>query len=68
MKTRLSKTPAFALLALVLALNFTPSAYAASRDGDEPFGVRDRIVRFIHDIQNFFKPHTSQDAIVPPHA
>jgi hypothetical protein len=66
MNTRLSKTPAFALLALVLALNVAPSAYAASRDGDEPFGVRDRIVRFIHDVQNFFHPHTSSDQLTPP--
>jgi hypothetical protein len=67
MNTRLSKTPAFALLALVLALNFAPSAHAASRDDNEPFGVRDRIVRFIHSVQGYLNPKALADLLSPPH-
>lgn len=55
MNTRLSKTSAAALLAIVLSLNIAPSAFAGpSRAGDDPFGgTRDRIVRFIQSIGGF---------------
>ena len=65
MNTRLSKTLAAALLAVVLSLNIAPSAYAASRESNDPFGgTRDRIVRFIHSI---FNPRALADLLSPPH-
>ena len=63
MNTRLSRTLAAAVLAVVLSLNIAPSAYAASRDGNDP--VRDRIVRFINQIRNIFQPHSSEYATPP---
>ena len=53
MNIRLSKVSAAALLIVALSLNIAPSAYAADRDGGDGFGVRDRIVRFIHDFGRF---------------
>jgi len=66
MNTRLSRTLATALLAIVLSANVAPSAYAArNNDGTEPGGVRDRIVRFIRDIRHLFTPAANFD-ISPP--
>jgi hypothetical protein len=65
MNTRLSRTLATALLAIVLSLNVAPSAYAMRGDGPEPGGVRDRIVRFIRDIRHLFTPATNMDLTLP---
>ena len=68
MNTRLSKVSATALLVVVLSLGVSPSSFAASRDAGDfgDFGVRDRIVRFIHDIQHFFRPSTSSSDLSVP--
>jgi hypothetical protein len=67
MKTRVSKTSAAALLAIVLTLNIAPSAFARSESSsNEPFGVRDRIVRFLHDVGNLLNPRSLADLLAPP--
>ena len=65
MNTRLSRTLAAAVLAIVLSLNVAPSAYAMRNDGPEPGGVRDRIVRFIRDIRHMFTPAANYEINVP---
>ena len=63
MKTRVSKTSAAALLAIVLSLNVSLPAQAAQRGGDEFGNVRERIVRFIHDMGRFFLGSTSSESL-----
>jgi hypothetical protein len=65
MNTRLSRSLAAALLAVILSLSVAPSAYASRRDDNGAGDVRDRIVRFVRDIRHFLGS-TLADLAGPP--
>jgi hypothetical protein len=55
-----------AALALFLYLSVSPVAVAAQRDRDVITGPRERVVRIVKKVKNFFRGFTSQDEWTPP--
>jgi hypothetical protein len=59
--------PRVAALALVVCLSYSPTATAISaRDRDAITGPRERIVRIVKKVKNFFRGISSHDEWIPP--
>jgi hypothetical protein len=64
MKLRLARHLSASLL--IASLTLATAASAAPRDGRTPKDVREKIVRIVKSIQQFFSPAAQDENLIPP--